>query len=112
MTCTKIANLTGDAKVSFQEDFDEHLRRKTLSHQKKDEDKTRANNDPSFMSVTFDLQSKLQIPSCQASLMYYMCKLCVNNLYVYQQRKPSNAYCYTWQETEAKRGAVEIGTSI
>ena len=64
------------------------------------------------MSVTFDLQSVLQIPSCQASLTYYMRKLCVYNLNVYEQRNPSNAHCYTWQETEGKRGAIEIGTCI
>ena len=64
------------------------------------------------MSVTFDLQSVLQIPSFQASLTYYMLKLCVYNLTVYEQRNPSNAHCYTWQETEGKRGAIEIGTCI
>ena len=64
------------------------------------------------MSVTFDLQSVLQIPSFQASLTYYMRKLCVYNLTVYEQRNPSNAHCYTWQETEGKRGAIEIGTCI
>ena len=45
-------------------------------------------------------------------LLYSMRKLCIYNFTFYQQRKTSDAYCFTWQEAEEKSEAIEIGTYI
>jgi len=65
-----------------------------------------------FRSVTFDLQSVLQVPSSDASLMYYKRKLCCYNLTIYEQAHPNDAYCYLWSKIDGTRGSNEIGTCL
>jgi len=55
------------------------------------------------------LQSTLQIPSSDVSLMYYSRKLNMYNLTVYESSSPHNAFCFTWAEINSKRGSNEIG---
>ncbi|KAK9738745.1 hypothetical protein QE152_g9586 [Popillia japonica] len=80
VTCAKYHQGSVDVKVSLKEEYEAHLRRKDQAQEAKKADKERAENDNSFMSVTFDLQSVLQIPSSEASWSYYMRKLIMYNL--------------------------------
>ncbi|KAK6171656.1 hypothetical protein SNE40_018099 [Patella caerulea] len=77
-------------KENAEFDFQEHLRRKRESKKAKEEDKIRANEDDSIVSVTFDPQSVLQIPHSNASLMYYSRKTCLYNLCIWEARKPND----------------------
>ena len=74
--CSKNNQLKGEEKEKFKQEYSEHLRQKKEAQTAKAEDKTRAANENGFVSVTFDLQSVLQIPSNSVSLMYYSRKLC------------------------------------
>jgi len=51
----------------------------------------------------FDLQSTLQIPCSDVSLMYYNRKLNMLNLTVYEVAPPQNAYCFIWTEINGNR---------
>jgi len=55
--------------------------------------------------MMFDLQSVLQVPLLDASLMYYKRKLCSYNFTVYEQAEPNDGHCYRGLKLTAK-GAV------
>lgn len=64
------------------------------------------------MVASFDLQSTLQIPCSDVSLMYYSRKLNMFNLTVYEVAPPQNAYCFTWTKINGKHGSSEIGSCL
>jgi hypothetical protein len=78
----------------------------------KDLDKKKAAAEESFQTVTFDLQSVLQLPSSDVSLMYYSRKPCVYNLTVYERAKNYEAYCFCWKEHNGHRGSSQVGTIL
>lgn len=96
----------------MEEDYNNHLRRKKEAQEEKFADKERARIDKSFMSVTYDLQSVLQIPSSEASLAYYLRKLNMYNLTVYEAVTPNRAFCFCWTEVNGRKGSCEIGTCL
>lgn len=92
--------------------YDRHIEYKNKSYIAKDQDKKRSNEDPSFASITIDLQKVLQIPSGDVSLLYYLRKLNVYNATIYEACLPNNAYCIMWSEINEKKGSNEIGTAL
>jgi hypothetical protein len=110
--CTKHNLMTAEDKLKHEDDFREHTQRNKEAQAEKAADKIKANGSKTFRSITFDLQSVLQVPSSDASLMYYKRKLNCYNLTIYEQASPNNAYCYLWSEIDGKRGSNEIGTCL
>ncbi|KAL4710736.1 hypothetical protein ACJJTC_004381 [Scirpophaga incertulas] len=66
-------------------------------------------HDPTILCTTFDLQKVLNTPHGESMLLYYSMKLAVYNLTFYESQT-RDGFCYTWNETEGKRGANEIST--
>ncbi|XP_072375619.1 uncharacterized protein [Diabrotica undecimpunctata] len=106
LTCTNYLK-TKAAKEKYQN----HIKRRDEANLAKQSDKERAMTDNSFLSVTFDLQSVLQIPSSDVSPMYYSRKLCAYNLTIYEAAS-QKAHCYAWTEINGQRGSSEIGTCL
>ena len=96
----------------FVQAYQKHDVRKKDCYEEKERDKERAIREEQFQSVTFDLQSVLQIPSSDVSPMYYSRKICVYNLTIYESAPPNDAYCFCWSELNGKRGSSEIGTTL
>jgi len=61
--------------------------------------------------LTVDLQSVLSTPCGNVSSLYYSRKLSVYNFTLYDQ-VTGNGFCMLWNETEAQRGANEIGSAL
>ncbi|KAJ8970620.1 hypothetical protein NQ314_001155 [Rhamnusium bicolor] len=79
-----------------------------MEHEKeKEQDKT----SHSGAVAVFDLQSVLPCPTAQSSKFYYVSKLSVFNLTVFDL-KSNEVQCFVWHEGEANRGANEIGTCL
>lgn len=108
--CTNYEN--GNQPNEMKIEYEAHIKRKKEANKAKDEDKLRAVKDKSFISVSFDLQSVLQVPSSEASQMYYSRKINVYNLTVYESAPPNKGYCFVWSELHGQRGSCEIGTAI
>lgn len=112
--CEKNKNkpVTADYQQENDESYLSHLRRKEDCYAEKKKDKERAIREETFCSVTFDLQSVLQIPCSDVSPMYYSRKICVYNLTIYESAPPNNAFCFCWTELNGKRGSSEIGSCL
>ncbi|XP_047986390.1 uncharacterized protein LOC125226450 isoform X2 [Leguminivora glycinivorella] len=100
------------SKEKLEEEYQEHIQRKTVCQNAKDTDKARANVDETFMSITMDLQAVLQIPYGGESLLYYMRKLVLFNFTIYEASLPNNAYCLCWSEINGNKGSCEIGSCL
>lgn len=109
--CYKYENATSDQKKDLEVEYCLHLIRKGQCNEAKAQDKLRCQEDPSFVTCTFDLQSVLQIPCSSVSLFYYSRKICVYNLTIYVG-DGKEAHCYTWNELHGKRGSSEIGSIL
>jgi len=110
--CTKFNLMSAEDKERNRNDIKQHKERNEEAQADKATDKRRAIENSKFHSVTFDLQSVLQVPCSGASLMYYKRKLCCYNLTIYEQAPPNEAYCYLWSEVNGKRGSNEIGSCL
>ena len=110
--CSKFELMTPADKETCSLQLEEHLARNKEAQIAKANDKQRAHDDAAFRSVTFDLQSVLQVPSSDASLMYYKRKLCCYNFTVYEQAEPNDGHCYLWSEVDGRRGSNEIGSCL
>nr|XP_022903935.1 uncharacterized protein LOC111416199 [Onthophagus taurus]XP_022910560.1 uncharacterized protein LOC111421623 [Onthophagus taurus] len=98
--------------IEKSEEFLSHIKRRDDANRAKDLDKQRAIHDKTFVSVSFDLQSVLQIPCSDVSPLYYSRKLCAYNLAIYEAAPPNKGYCYLWSEVDGQRGSCEIGTAL
>ncbi|KAM3960074.1 uncharacterized protein ACR2FA_005875 [Aphomia sociella] len=117
--CLQYKNSTPDQKVLLQESYDAHLEEKTLSRQEKYDDRCKI--DDKNKVLVFDLQAILQSPRGDTSGFYYKSKLnsynftvTILNKKVDGQIKDSydDVHCFFWNETDAKRGANEIGSCM
>lgn len=61
--------------------------------------------------AVYDLQAALPCPQGDSSSFYYVSKLNVYNLSIYEL-KTTDAFCYMWHEGLANRGAIEIGSCV
>ncbi|XP_047027513.1 uncharacterized protein LOC124635622 isoform X3 [Helicoverpa zea] len=118
-TCLQYQNSSPEQKLIIQEKYDSHLEEKTLSRQEKYNDRLKI--DDSNKVILFDLQAVLQSPKGDTSAFYYKSKLNSYNFTVASLNKKvegkvqesySNVHCYFWNETDAKRGANEIGSCL
>jgi len=109
--CEKFKLATSEEKVLLKTSNEELLKNKSIARDKKNIDKTRAINDPEVCVAVFDLQKVLITPKSEVSSFYYKRKLATYNFTVYDIGKKI-AYCYTWNEREAKRGSSEIATCL
>jgi hypothetical protein len=67
--------------------------------------------DESVLCVSFDLQKVLNTPMGESMLLFYSRKYAVFNLTFYES-VTREAYCFTWGESEGKRGANEVATAL
>jgi len=88
--------------------YENLIRRRDESLAAKKLDIKKATNNQSFSSVTFDLQSVLQIPSYDVSAMYYSRKHCEYNLTLYEAAPPNNAFCFLWTEVNGQKEALKL----
>lgn len=110
--CTRY-NLTDKKnKSEIEKEYQLHIMRKDDCYAAKKLDKERSLKENSFQSVTFDLQSVLNLPSSKASPMFYSRKLNVFNLTIYENGHNKDAYCFLWNELNGKRGSSEIGSIL
>lgn len=114
--CLSYNNSINEKKIELEEKFNKHIEEKSLSRIEKQKD--RQNITKNDKVVIYDLEAVLQCPRGDSSAFYYKSKLNSYNLTLTELTKSSSktaydvVHCYFWTESDAKRGAVEIGTCI
>lgn len=106
--CESYKNSNEEGKQKLFQNYEDHLKEKTLSRAEKDKDKNRT--DGTIVAV-YDLQAVMQVPKGQVSLFFYKSRInCLN--FTVSDLEAKDVVCYFWDETEGGRGSVEIGSCI
>lgn len=107
--CISFEIAVDEDKEKLRESYEKHLQEKDLSRIDKERDKE--NNAENFVAAVYDMQAVLQCPRGDTASFYYISKLRVFNLTIYEF-KSKVAKCFVWDESQGKRGVCEIGTCI
>lgn len=115
--CVAYVNSNEEQRKEMEEKYQKHLKEKELSRIEKQTD--RRNIDEDNIVTIYDLEAVLPCPRGETSAFYYKSKLNSYNLTlteltnkVDKKKAYDNVHCYFWTESDAKRGAIEIGTCI
>nr|XP_022908590.1 uncharacterized protein LOC111419935 [Onthophagus taurus] len=109
--CEAFSNLD-EAQYKEQEHSHKlHLDRKEDARKCRNDDKIAAQENPDVLSFNFDLQAVLTTPKGPADQIFYMRKLAVYNLTIYNLGNQEVIY-NLWDETRGNRGSNEISTCI
>lgn len=106
--CESYKNANDEEKIKLYHKHEQHLKEKTMARIEKENDKQRT--DGTIVAV-YDLQAVMQVPKGQVSLFFYKSRInCLN--FTISDLYAKNVVCYFWDETEASRGAVKIGSCV
>ena len=100
---------TDSTQIVAEVAYSLHLFQNDRAQTEEAADKQKAQNDSSFLAVTFYLQGVLHLPKGDESQLYYKRKLVLYNLKLHEGASPNNAHCLFWPETEGKRGSSALG---
>lgn len=95
----------------MKEKYEQHTAEKQKVRALKNESKEAAKVDKTKAVLIFDLQQVIYLPRTNESAVFYMRRLSVFNFTVYDITT-KECFCYTWDETIAKRGACEIASCL
>ncbi|CAG9773225.1 unnamed protein product [Ceutorhynchus assimilis] len=109
--CLAQKNMTGEEKEAQEETFQQHLKRKESARKTRNEDKLEAKDNSTLIAFNFDLEAVLTTPKGAAGQIFYLRKLAVYNLTIYNIGN-QDGICYLWDETQGKRGSNEIASCI
>uniref|UniRef100_A0ABD2X643 DUF7869 domain-containing protein n=1 Tax=Trichogramma kaykai TaxID=54128 RepID=A0ABD2X643_9HYME len=109
--CVQYKNISPEEKQDRKNERVEHLKNKKLARQLVNKSTQEAELDSSIVSLHFDFQKVLSTPKCAVSNMYYMSKLVVLNLTVYDLAN-NGGTCFVWNETVAKKGSNEVASVL
>ncbi|XP_047513909.1 uncharacterized protein LOC125055490 [Pieris napi] len=105
--CESYKNADGEDNARLSENYENHLKEKGLARLEKEADK----NNKNVVVAVYDLQAVMQVPKGQVSLFFYKSRINCLNLTV-SDLNAKDVVCFFWDETEAKRGANEIGSCV
>ena len=110
-TCNAYDSASVEEKAIKQQGYTAHKKREMEAFEMKNSDKIAAASDPTFRSITFDLEAVLPTPFAGDSQIYYKRKLAVYNFTIHEGHS-LDGFCYLWDETEGGRGAAEIASCL
>lgn len=105
--CEGFKNANDEQKLQLHQAYEHHLLEKDLARKEKEIDKKESD----AIVVVYDLQAVMQLPKGQVSLFFYKSRInCFN--FTISDLYAKNVDCFFWDETEGKRGAIEIGSCV
>ena len=88
-----------------------HITESNIARQELKNDQTLPKNDPSKVTITFDLQKTLPAPKLTTGVAYYKRQLSVYNFGIHAfQNGDDKIYMFMWHEGIASRGAQEVSS--
>lgn len=108
----KIAMCKNDDELTqLKQELNQHHLTADEGYKSKEGNKIMTKDHANMKTITFDLQQCLPTPYLQSSESFYKRQLWTFNLTVHDCDN-SQAYCYLWYESLAKRGENEIGSCL
>lgn len=108
--CSIYENADNNHKKDLQENYENHLKNKSLVRKIKNDEKS--SSDPKTKTVAvFDLEKVLNLPQSNVGIFHYKRKYPVYNFTIYNLLS-LQGYCYLWHAQIAKRGANEISSCL
>ena len=113
LICVNYAMKLKQGSVTEEEEraYKRHTELKIRAKKEKAADKEMAKKDQTKHVVTLDLQAVLPTPCGLVSQLYYKRKLSVYNFTIYSLAD-GKATCFVWDESNGKRGSVEIASCL
>lgn len=108
--CSLYENADVDRKIELKDNYESHLKNKSLIRKIKDDEKSSSNPETKTVAV-FDLEKVLNLPQSNVGIFHYKRKYPVYNFTVYNLLS-LQGYCYLWHAQIAKRGANEIASCL
>ena len=87
------------------------MKEKTRVIELKNSCKNEAMESETTVCASIDLQQAIYLPISNESKIFYRRRLSIYNLTVYDIGT-KDCHCFTWDETQSKRGSSEISTSV
>lgn len=109
--CLAFSNLSEDKKKEERPIYQEHLEKKDDARKCRDSDKAEAKENIKTLAFNFDMQAVLSTPKGPAGQIFYLRKLAVYNLTIYNLGS-QDVCCYLWDEIQGNRGSNEISSCI
>lgn len=98
-----------EERRTMVQEYAAHLKSKKLLKKIRDADKASASAEKCV--ACFDLQKVLTCPKSETSVFYYLSKLNLYNLTVFDLAL-LEGHCYLWTEVDGKKGPNEVGTCL
>uniref|UniRef100_A0A6P7G8N4 Uncharacterized protein LOC114339032 n=1 Tax=Diabrotica virgifera virgifera TaxID=50390 RepID=A0A6P7G8N4_DIAVI len=95
----------------LKEELNEHHLQADQEYKNKEDDKFLTKDNAKMKTITFDLQKCLPTPDLHSGESFYKRQLWTFNLTVHDCDN-SQAHCYLWHESLAKRGGNEISSCL
>ncbi|KAL7304613.1 hypothetical protein TKK_0002865 [Trichogramma kaykai] len=109
--CVRFKNSDTSSKEMVAAEHEAHLAYKKLARKRTKTDVNLARSDSSIQVFHFDLQKILVTPKAKVSNLYYMSRLTVYNMSVYDFVSRTGS-CNMWNETIGQRGLNEISSIL
>ena len=110
--CIKLQNAKPSERAELESEHTVHQTNKLVARSIKKMYKEMAmTEDDSVRVYAFDLQKVLNVPHGGNGLFFYSRRLSIYNLTV-TNLATMEGYCYTWDQTQAKRGSNEIASCL
>lgn len=100
-----------ETKERLRETFKTHVGEKEKVRELKDQCKKEAMENETILCANFDLQQVIYLPMSNESALFYKRRLSNYNLTFYNIGN-KDCHCFTWCETQSKRGSSEISTAV
>lgn len=109
--CHVFKNLPRPVTEEQMRNYMTHIRNKTIARELKNKDKENSGKRSEVLSAVYDFQKVHGMPCAETSILYYKRKLTVFNFTIFEMGSRV-AKCYVWDESTAKRGAIEVSSCI
>lgn len=111
--CAAFEFVPGQKLIEMENDHNKHIINKDYARELMTSAKTKAKQDKTICTATFDLQKVLNVPHSQISVITNLCKrkISIYNFTIFDMAS-KQGICNVWNETDAKRGENEIGSCL
>lgn len=110
---TRLRLATEDESLSIMEELESHHQKAQFVYDKKRSDIEKAKHSEDTCTISFDLQKALATPNLNCGEVFYLRQMYTYNLTIFVSNSSGNeARCYLWDESQARRGAQEVGSCL